>query len=1065
MSEGKHRGFIAWFCHNGVAANLMMITIIVLGVGSLMTRLPVEIFPRAEPLMISVMVPYRGSTPKEVEKGVSILVEESLEGLEGIERVQSQSMENMASISIEVNEAYDPREVLDDVKNRIDAINNFPPEIERPVISLLQFTRAVITVVVSGGLDERGMRRLGEEIRDDLLAEPGITQVKLAGSRPYEIAIEVDEDTLQSYQLTLTDVVRAVRGASLDLAAGQLRTESGDILIRTSSQAYTGAEFARLPLRATPTGAELTVGDVATIRDGFEENVVYTRYNGKPAMLIEISRTETESALDISKRVKDFVAKRNATLGNGIEISYWRDSARTLRLRTKSLVSSLTFALLIVGGILALFLDIRLAFWVCFGIVVCFCGTWMIMPMLGGTINLISLFAFILVLGIVVDDAIVTGENVYRKLSDGLPGESASIVGTQEIARPVTFGILTTIAAFIPLAMVPGFMGTWIRQIPIVVVPVLLFSLLESKLILPSHLKHIRMRKANNGGGRINPFVRFKAAFQLWFDQMVSTVYQPLLRFCLNWRYATVAMFVVIGFVTIACMIVGLKRAMFPDIDSERITMNLEMPVGTPFSQTEAHILRIVEEAEKMRNRPDYNDDEVGPIIENVMYMVGSGGRSSSRGGSPHLGEVIMEVREPESRTNTRTIRTRNMAREWREAIGSIPGAKELSFRSQIGRSRAPVDVQLTGPSFEDLAQAEEEVRELLATYAGLFNITTTFEPGKEEVRVKLKPEARQLGITEENLARQVRTAFFGAEVQRIQRGRDDLRVMVRYPIEKRRSLHTLETMFIRTPAGDPVPFSTVAEASMKRGYTTIRRSDRGRALSVLADADKKTTDVEEVLKDLEQQLPTILGRYPGMRYTFEGDARDGRKTSRAFLFGSIVALFFIYALLAVPFRSYSQPFIVMLVIPFGVVGALLGHFIMGLDQFSIMSQYGILALFGVVVNDSLVLVDYVNQKRKSGVPLYDAVTTAGLARFRPILLTSLTTFGGLIPTMFEKSTQAQFLVPMAVSLGWGILFATVVTLILVPVNYMILEDIRHGLRALWNWWWRPFQREETAGT
>lgn len=1050
---------IAWFCRNHVAANLLMWSILVAGAVSLFRRIPVEIFPESEPDMISIMVPYRGATPREVETGVALLVEESLEGLEGIKRLRSESFENRCSVQVEVEESFDPREVLDEVKNRVDAINNLPVEAERPVISLAQRTRSVISVMALGEFDELEMSRIGEQLRDDLLAVDGITQVELRGTREYEISIEVDEETLQSFSLTLSDVADAVRRHSLDLAAGSIRSAGGDLLIRTPGQAYTAAEFADLPLRTTADGARLTVGDVAKIRDGFDENDSYIRMNEQPAVVVRVNRTGSENALSISKSVKDYIRVNQSKYPAGVKLEFWDDNARSLLLRTKSLVTSLGFALLIVGGILALFLDVRLAFWVCIGIPIAFAGTLILMPVFGATINLMTLFAFILVLGIVVDDAIVTGDNIFRKMEHIRDGTRAAIEGTREIARPVTFGVLTTVAAFLPLLFVPGMMGRWVRQLPVIVIPVLLFSLVETKLILPAHLKHLHNRWKDPAytGGRM---ARGKRAFLTGFDHFVKRIYDPSLALALRWRYVTLGLFVALGVVVVSWSNTRLPRSIMPRIPRDQIEMNLLMPVGTPFEITESHILRIAGAAEAMREDPELNDPKMGPVVRNVLVMMGSGGRSSGPGAS-HLGQVEIEIMEPELRTLE--VDVFDLAERWRSTIGEIPGARELSFSATYGRQQAPVDIQLTGPDFDELEKADAEVRDLLRNYPQLFDIRSTFEPGKEEIQLSLKPEAEQLGISLEDLARQTRRAFFGEEVQRIQRGRDDLRVMVRYPRADRERLHTLETMYIRTQDGGEVPFSSVAEATIGRGYTTIRRIDRGRAVAVLADLDKEETDVEDILEDLDRELPPIIGKYHGMRYSFEGEAREARETEVAFKVGIFATLFMIYVLLAIPFRSYLQPLIVMLVIPFGVIGAYLGHFIMGITTFSMMSQYGILALFGVVVNDSLVLVDYVNQRRREGMGLSEAVRSAGMARFRPIVLTSLTTFGGLMPTMFEESRQAQFLVPMAVSLGWGVLFATFITLYLVPANYVILEDFQRGMKRMWRWWLSPFRSGEGA--
>jgi len=691
--------------------------------------------------------------------------------------------------------------------------------------------------------------------------------------------------------------------------------------------------------------------------------------------------------------------------------------------------------------LLALFLRFTVALWVCVGIPVSFMGAIALLPTLGVTINIISLFAFILVLGVVVDDAIVTGESIYTHLKrKEAPGE-AVVRGTLEVARPVTFGILTTVAAFVPLLMVEGIRGKLFAQIPLIVIPVLLFSLVESKLILPAHLRHLDVTRPDP------PLVRLQQKIATGLERAILHIYQPLLATALHYRYFTLSLFVAAVIIVSGFVVSGdVRFIFFPRVQSETARATLIMPAGTPFATTAAHIDQMAAAADAIRS--EHIDPETGEsVIKDILALAGTTGRGGS--GVSHVGQVIFEIVSPEQRTLD--ITSSDLVNQWRQRIGDIPGAESLIFRAEIGRGGSPIAVQLSGNDLEQLANLSEEIQERLRQYAGVFDIGDTFEAGKEEIQLEIKPEAELLGVTAADLARQVRRAFFGEEAQRIQRGRDDVRVMVRYPAEERRSLANLETMRIRTATGVEIPFSEVANAVMGRSYSVIKRVDRRRILDVTADVDKQTVDVESIKRDLTTFLSSRRPVYPDVRFSLEGEAREQRESFGSLRIGLGFVLFVIYALLAIPFRSYGQPLIVMLVIPFGVVGAILGHMLLGMNL-SILSIMGMLALIGVVVNDSLVLVDYVNRRRSEGVTVIDAVRIAGVARFRAVLLTSLTTFAGLAPLIFERATQAQFLIPMAVSLGFGVLFATFITLLLVPVNYLILEDLK-----------RPFRRQSQA--
>ncbi len=1046
-------GLIAWFTRNGVAANLLMLSIFFAGIFALGRSIPTEVFPEFELDLVTVSVPYRGATPAEVEESVIIRVEEAIQDLQGIKKMTSTAAEGSGTVSIEVEKGYDSRELLDDIKNRVDAINTFPVETEKPIISLAKPRGEVISVILAADMSERDLRLLGEQVRDEIASLPRITQVTLGGVRPYEIAIEVSEQTLQRYGLTLDAVARAIRSSSVDLPAGAIKTSGGEVLLRTKGQAYVQADFEEIVLITRQDGTRLTLGDIASVKDGFEETPLFAQWNGDPCVIISVARVGNQNAITLAKDVKAYLKERQATLPDGVNLHYWNDRSRIVISRLNSLSNSAIQGGLLVMLVLALFLRPTVAFWVCVGIPVTFMGAIALMPFLGVTINVISLFGFILVLGIVVDDAIVTGENIFTHFQRGEDGERAAIIGTQEVSVPVVFGILTTVVAFVPIMMIEGVRGKIFAQIPLIVIPVLLFSLVESKLILPAHLKHMRMKRRR--GEALSTLEKFQRFFADGLERFAKQFYRPVLDVALRHRYTTLSTFIFVAAFLFALLASNrILFVFFPRVASERATASLTMPLGTPESTTGRHITKIETQARDLQAKLiDPATDE--SIIMDVLSVTGgqgiTGGRGRSRSGVSSVGEVSMQIIPPDERE----LKTGSMdiVRQWREKIGTIPGAQELNFRAEIGRGGSPIDIELTGPSFEDLAQASEQVKELLARYPAVFDIADTYQDGKPEIKLKIKPEAEALGLSMNDLATQARQAFFGAEAQRIQRGREDVRVMVRYPREERSSLANLETMRIRTPDGREVPFTSVAEPEMGRSFSTITRIDRNRTISVTADANKETANLDTIRLDLDKELPGIVGQYPGMRYGFEGEAREQADSFGSVIYGGLAVLFVIYSLLAIPFKSYLQPFVVMSVIPFGIACAILGHVIMGMAV-SMMSIFGMLALSGVIVNDSLVLVDYINRKRQDGESIFVSVRAAGVARFRAIMLTSMTTFAGLLPMMFEKSTQAQFLIPMAVSLGWGVMLGTFVTLLLVPINYLILEDLRRFGRNYWNWQW-----------
>jgi multidrug efflux pump subunit AcrB len=1020
---------ISWFARNSVAANLLMITIALGGIISLNSGVRLEIFPISDPDTVTVSVPLRGATPEDIELGVAVRIEEAVEDLEGIDKIRSISREGSTRVWMEIDPNYDPRELLDDIKNRIDSINTFPAETEKPVIALSQRMFPGISVVVAGDYSEDEIRMFAERVRDDLKRIEGITQVRLDSVRAYEIAIEASPDKLREWEVTLADISRAIRQSSVDISAGNVRTDGGDVLIRSKGQAYRRADFESIVVKTNPDGSIVRISDIALVIDGFQEESLRTRFNGKYAAFVDVSRVGNQSAIDISAKVKEYVASQQGSLPIGLELDYWDDNSQMLKDRLGIMTNSAIQGSVLVILLLSLFLRPQIAVWVFLGIPISFLGAFIVLSIFDVSLNLMSAFGFIIVLGIVVDDAIVTGENVYAHMRQGDSGLSAAIQGTKEVAIPVTFGILTTIAAFGPLSFIQGRMGEIFAAIPAVVIPVLLFSLIESKLILPAHLKHIELHEHDH---QATGFQAWQSRFADGFERAILKYYEPFLVFALKNRYSTVATFAGVLIILVMLIASGWTRfVVFERIDGETITASLTMPVGTPFDVTSRHADKLVSAANELQQK--YTDPETGKsMILNILSSVGRGG--------PHMARIQVETLPREARTIDFSVAQMN--NEWRQMVGPIPGSESLNFRASFFRAGDPINFQFSGNSLDTLNAVGEEFKAHLATYPGVFEIADSLSDGKEELRIELSPQGHLLGLTRNDIVGQVGQAYRGLQAQRIQRGRDDIRVLVRYPIDERRTLSSLNEMLITTPSGRQVPLANVAEITPGRGPSEITRIDNYRVLNVTADVDKANTNMVVMTNELIQYVDNLLVKYPSVSYTLEGEQARQAETFGSLGTGMLVVLFAIYCMLALPLKSYAQPLMVMSVIPFGFIGAVIGHWIMGVTM-TILSILGLMALTGVVINDSLVLVDFINQRYRSGSEsLYSAVKRAGVVRFRPVMLTSITTFCGLTPLLLDKSSSAQFLVPMAISLGFGILFATMITLILVPVNIMIGDDI-----------------------
>ncbi|NOY53091.1 MAG: efflux RND transporter permease subunit [Deltaproteobacteria bacterium] len=1048
------RGAIRWMAHNHVAANLLMI---ILMVGGLIRfhSIKREIFPEISLDMIQVSVAYPGAGPEEVEEGIILQIEENLTGVEGIRQIKSVAREGEGVVTAELYPGENPDLKLQEIKSEVDRIITFPEDAEKPVITKLLNRREVLSVALYGRVPERSLREEAETIRQELLEDPEITQVDLAGVRPYEISIEIPEENLRRYHLTLDQVARRVRQASLDLPGGTIKTSDAEILLRTKERRYRGPGYADIAVINRPDGTQIRLGQIAHVRDTFAETDLSARFDGQPAVMIKVFRVGDQKPLVISDHVRRYVEQKKKELPGALHIATWNDRSERLRSRMSLLRTNAVFGLILVMIILGLFLEIRLAFWVMLGVPVSFLGAMIFLPVFGVSINMISLFAFILALGILVDDATVVGESIYEHRQQGKTFLQASVDGTMEVGIPVVFSVLTTVVAFIPLLYVSGMIGKFIRVMPVVVITLLLVSLVESLFVLPAHLTMGKPGASSRGILGAIESVRKRCSSAL--EIFINGTYRRFLIRCLENRYTTVATGIVLLFLTVGVIKGGILKFHFmPVVDGDVVTASLKMPPGTPVAET-ARVQKIIERkaretvAEYDKHRPDGDS-----ILRDVYAVVGGsmaaggpgGGRTQTR---TNLSETALFLQP----SKKRGVPAQEIANRWREKVGEIPGVDSLVFTSNIVHMGANIDIQIAHENFAVLDAVSERIRKALSSYPGVGDIEDTYSRGKKELKIRLKPAAATLGITEEDLGRQVRSAFYGAEALRFQRGRNEVKVMVRYPETDRKHLRDLESMRIRTQDGGEVPLGRAAEVREGWGFSEIHRTNRKRVIDVTASVDDKVANAGDVLSDLKANLlPRLKADYPGLTFNMEGEEKERRESMGSMADGFLLALIGMFALLAIPFRSYSQPLLVMAAIPFGIVGAVAGHMIMGF-KLSILSFFGIVALSGVVVNDSLILIDRVNHNRREGTPLFQAIIDGGTRRFRPILLTSLTTFFGLTPMILERSVQAQFLIPMAISLGFGILFATGITLLLIPSLYLVLEDVR-GLLGLTSVHHRP---------
>jgi multidrug efflux pump subunit AcrB len=1021
---------------NTVAANILML-IFLLGGLIFASQVKQEVFPEFSTDIVSISVPYPGASPEEVEKGIVLSIEDGVRGLEGVKKVTSIANEGAANITVELLTSADPGKALQDVKNEVDRITSFPEDAERPIVSLIESRRQVISLLVYGDQELSALKELADRVRSELVQQDGVTLVELGLAPDPEIAIEISGENLRRYGLTLDGVAEIIRRSALELPAGEVKTKGGQILLRTQERRNYGSEFFSIPITATNDGAVVRLGDIAKIVDGFEDTEKEATFNGQQAIFINVYRVGDETPQGVSEAVRQYIEELQKSLPDSVGLRIWRDTSETYQDRMKLLMKNAVLGLTLVLVLLGLFLEPKLAFWVTLGIPISVLGCFLFIPITGASINMISLFAFIVTLGIIVDDAVVMGENIYEKREQGMSYMRASIEGAREVAMPITFAVLTNIVAFLPLFFVPGISGKFFRQIPSVVVGVFIVSLIESLFILPAHLSH---------KSKDRKWFRFlkppREACSAYLAHVIKNFYSPAVAFAVKNRYITFATAIATLILAVGMVKGGhLKFSFMPKIDADVITAQVQLPFGTPMDESRSVQSLVIEAAGRALERSGGAEISKGTYSQIGQGLAGFGpGPAISFGGGSHIIATQVSLVSSELREISGT----QFARVWREEIGQIVGAESLIFKAETGASEgAALQFNLQHRSKEQAELAAEDLAASLATYAGVTDIEDGVAGGKRQLSFKIKPEARSMGVTAGYLGRQVRSSFYGAEALRQQRGRNEVKVMVRLPEQERRSLSTLENLVIRTPEGAEIPFPQAASIDEGFSYTEINRIDGNRVVTVSADVDPNVGNSNQIAEQvIEVEMPRLKSRFPGLTYSLGGEQEAQRDSLKALGLGFLVCLVIIYALLAVPFKSYVQPVVVMMSIPFGIIGAIAGHFLLGYGL-SIISMFGIIALSGVVVNDSLVLVVTANRLREEkGVSAQEAMRLAGIRRFRPIILTSLTTFFGLAPMIFETSLQARFLIPMAISLGFGILFSTVIILGVVPAAYCMIEDV-----------------------
>jgi multidrug efflux pump subunit AcrB len=1014
-------GPIAWMAQHSIAANLLMILLIGGGIWSAY-NIQKEVFPDFDLDIVSVTVSYPGAAPSEVEQGILRPVESAIRGIEGIKEMTSTAREGFGSVQIELVTGTDRMKAFQDIDQAVNRIRTFPDDTEKPEVSLVSPRREVMNIVLYGPVDIWTIRKLAEQLRDRLLADPFITQVELGNAPDYVTHVEIPQQRLREYGLTLGQVASLIRRSSEDIPAGTVETNAGEVLLRLKERRQWAEEFGQIEVVSTDSGASVRLADIATITDGFVEGGFHSQFNQQPSVEIEIYRVGEQSPLEIAERVQVIMADVEMTLPAGVKWRIDSNRAKDYEQRLSLLLNNGLVAVGIVLVILALFLEIRLAFWVMMGMTISFVGSLLLLPAIGVSINMISMFAFLVALGIVVDDAIVVGENVYEYRQEGLGHMAAAIKGAREIAKPVTFSIITTIVAFIPLLFIPGTTGKFWWPLPAVVITVLAISLLEALYILPAHLAHSSSTPHTGAGRRLHAL---QQSFARGFSHFVNTRYRSFLDLCLRHRYITLSTAVALLIVVSGYGMSGhMGMIMMPEVAADEIEAGIRLPVGT----TPEQAARVAETVTASTRRM---------FDEHNLYEVAEGIKTNVRGGTFIDVEIVMRPPDEHDTTAEEVITL------WRDQIGDIEGVDQITFEAERGPGgwRKDISIDLSHADIEVLEAASRALLERIALFEGAVNVSDNYDKGKTQFDFTLLPEGRNLGLTPADVGQQVRDAFYGALAMRQIRGTDEIEIRVKLPKEDREDLQSFADLIIRTPDGTEVPLLDVVEVKRGEAFSSISRRDGRRIVNVSLDVEPKR-NVTRVLDAIRSEtLPQLRADFPGLTWAFEGSQAEMRDSTAALWGGFALAMTVVYALLAIAFGSYLQPLIVMTAIPFGVIGAVIGHILLGFDL-SLISFMGVIALSGVVVNDALIMIDFANRHRTDK-SAFEAIHIAGIRRFRPIILTTLTTFGGLTPIILETSRQAAYLIPMAISLGFGIVFATAIILVLVPCLYMVLEDLR----------------------
>lgn len=1045
--ETQHRGLFAWWARNSVAANLLMVIAFVGGIVGF-SQLQRETFPSGSFPGATISVAWPGASPQEVEEQIILRIEEALTDLQGVEELSAMASEGSARVWVEGQRDQEVAPFINEIKLRVDSINNLPRDAYRPVVNRWENQQQTYMMAVHGDIDRRELQRIAEDIRDDISARvPEAQLINTQASLSEEVSIEISEEALRRYNLSFNEVAQAVRNSSLNASAGSVRTAQGTVSLTSRQLADTAADFEQIVIRQTPEGGIVRVGDVARVNDGLLDVDFTGTFNGETMVLIDIRTTGDVDVVTLSEQMEAFVEEKRAELPPSVTLSPWFDMSELYESRMSTISGSATIGLILVLITLILFLRPIVAFWVTVGIATAFAGGLMLLPLMGVTLNMLSLFAFLIVIGVVVDDAIIVGENIHNRVERGESGMTAAVVGTQMVAKPVIFAVITTMMTFAPWMLLTGPEVQFTRQISLVVIAALTFSLIEALLILPAHLSHLGPQKTT---GFFGPLIRFQSALANALVSFARHVYAPFLALCIRFRYATVIFFVMLFALAIVLMSTGRVGFSFmPTVENELIQATIELPEGAPWSRVN-QVREQLEEAQ-VRLDEEYAERYEGFDMIRGAATIASG--SSVR--------AWIQVAPPEDRPEP--IPMADISQVLRDVMGPVPDAEEITFDFSINESQTGMRFALNHPDLDVLRQASDDLKAQLRTYSAAYDVVDNLQASAEEMRFSLRPDAQALGLTLGDVTSQVRQAFYGVEVQRLPRGGEDVRVMVRYPRELRDSLDAVRNLRIRTPDGREIPLAAVADVEFAPGINRIRRLERQRTVSVsteLTDPDA----AGEIRRDLRENFfPALETRYPGLTEGEIGEAQSQAEFMAELRTLQILVLGSMYVLLAIAFRSYWQPLLIMTAIPFAFAGAVFGHQLFGMPL-ALFSFFGVGAAAGVVINDNLVLVDFVNRLRERGVGALQALVDAGVQRFRPILLTTVTTFLGIVPMMLERSTQAQFLKPMVVALGFAVVFALFLTLFLVPALYAVGVDIRRFVLSLWTGRWHPMIGSNYSG-